>query len=420
MKLQFFFVFWAAMIFSTLSQAQHLLHDEKENVHLLPDATSEDIIAYAQTHKVNISPTGDKANLSDVELALVYGQKNLNWLKAINSVRTEGQKLSMTNPNNRISYPISRPNKYNAEIISQNLNSLKSEMPRVMSEVIFGQAPVTEILPLPVEEYLVWARKADRVYQSAARWQLMQPYLGSYLSRAKNDLRGYYNLKQMTNLDKVLHSWATLSAEQKADLITWLINLCQNSGTMPAQCKFFLDKSIKDSQVLQFKNRYWSQSQKLYESYFKIQARQDDVRKGSNDIYRLTFQDPGSAELRSFLKINLEDEWKWQNWFFKIDFAPSANVQMQFEPGSTPHVNGIAGDIITMDQNTPLTEWEVSWTIRHEFGHVLGFPDCYIEFYSESEQAMVNYQLDTTNLMCSRAGNMKQILYDEMKRVYGQ
>jgi len=52
-----------------------------------------------------------------------------------------------------------------------------------------------------------------------------------------------------------------------------------------------------------------------------------------------------------------------------------------FEPGVTPHVNGIGGRIITMDANAPLDDYDVSWTIRHEYGHVLGFPDCYVEFY---------------------------------------
>ncbi len=388
-------------------------------VHLPPDAATEDILRYAQQHKIQLRPDLTKAVLSDIELALVYGEKNLNWLKAINAVRPEGQKLSMTNPNNRISYPISSPNKYNPQIISQKLHTLQAEMPKEMAAVIFGNAPVSSELPMAESEYLTWARKADRVYQSAARWQLMQPYLSSYEQRSQNDLRGYYQLSQVQNLDQNLSRWNSLSADQKANFSIWLANVCQNSGLGLNQCKILLNKSIKKNSVVGFKNKFWGRSFGLYKSYFQIQARQDDVQFVNKNENKLFFKDPGSLELKDFLKINLEDEWKWQDWRFKIDFQQSANVRMEFEAGSTPHVNGIAGDIITMDENTPLTEWEVGWTIRHEFGHVLGFPDCYIEFYSTEEKAMVNYQLDTTNLMCSRAGNMKQVLYDEMKRVYG-
>jgi hypothetical protein len=71
-----------------------------------------------------------------------------------------------------------------------------------------------------------------------------------------------------------------------------------------------------------------------------------------------------------------------------------------------------------MDANTPLTEWDVQWTIRHEFGHVLGFVDCYLEFYDPSEKAIVTYQLDIDHLMCARSGRMQKSMYDVLKQYY--
>jgi hypothetical protein len=89
-----------------------------------------------------------------------------------------------------------------------------------------------------------------------------------------------------------------------------------------------------------------------------------------------------------------------------------------WEEGATPHVDNAPGTTITMDANSPLSEYDVQWTIRHEYGHVLGFPDCYEEFYDEEAEAFVSYQLDVTNLMCSRRGKLKQVHYDELKRAY--
>jgi hypothetical protein len=71
-----------------------------------------------------------------------------------------------------------------------------------------------------------------------------------------------------------------------------------------------------------------------------------------------------------------------------------------------------------MDSNQPIEEYESQWTIRHEFGHVLGLPDCYHEFYDVNARAYVNYQLDITDLMCSRAGNMNERIYKELKEAY--
>ena len=54
------------------------------------------------------------------------------------------------------------------------------------------------------------------------------------------------------------------------------------------------------------------------------------------------------------------------------------------------------------------------WTIRHEYGHVLGLPDCYIEFYDEDLGLMIHYQLDVTNLMSSRRGKLQQKQFDQL------
>jgi hypothetical protein len=41
--------------------------------------------------------------------------------------------------------------------------------------------------------------------------------------------------------------------------------------------------------------------------------------------------------------------------------------------------------------------------LAHEFGHVLGFPDCYIEFFDDSKKELVYYEISEkyTNIMCS-------------------
>jgi len=106
------------------------------------------------------------------------------------------------------------------------------------------------------------------------------------------------------------------------------------------------------------------------------------------------------------------------SWQLRLDFVKVQGPRtpfVVFEPGITPHVS-FPG--IYMDSNAPLTEYDVQWTIRHEFGHVLGLPDCYMEFYDTDIEAMVSYQLDVTNLMCSRRGHIQQTHYDELKRIY--
>ena len=135
----------------------------------------------------------------------------------------------------------------------------------------------------------------------------------------------------------------------------------------------------------------------------------------------MPFKNPSDPIVRQWLIDNIEDEWRLDGWNFKLNFQTGWSWNMAevvFEPGATPHVNGLGGNTITMDANQALQEYGTRWTIRHEFGHVLGLPDCYIEFFDTEKDVMVSYQLDLDNLMCSRRGKLQKLHYEELKRAY--
>jgi hypothetical protein len=46
--------------------------------------------------------------------------------------------------------------------------------------------------------------------------------------------------------------------------------------------------------------------------------------------------------------------------------------------------------------------------LAHEFGHVLGFPDCYIEYFDEKSKDLVYYEINevNNNIMCSMNNNV--------------
>jgi hypothetical protein len=197
-----------------------------------------------------------------------------------------------------------------------------------------------------------------------------------------------------------------------------------NSKVSRRSCENELKAARKRGALRSYYDTYLPAGQEIYREFFDIpaSAARSDIQweAGATQTFTLPFVDPGIPAIRSFLQDNIEDEWHGATWRLLVRFDQDARnrTHVKFEPGALPHVNDVGGSEITMDANAPLTEYNVRWTIRHEFGHVLGFPDCYLEFYDTDREVMISYQLDLEDLMCSRTGHIKSRHYDELKRVY--
>ncbi len=361
---------------------------------------------------------------------VALGERNLKWLEHINSFRPAGQKLSLTSKDSQRGIPIDKPSEYNPPLIQEKLVVLKPQMPEAMQKVIFGNEAFTNEPPVAIADYITWSRELDRVYQSALRWRTMAPWLSYLAERRHNDLRGWYFLSRLENRAEKLRHFAELGDDMRAKVRGWLVNMCFNAvdDEYPTACERVVDGKIAGKADLEdYYQERAGQSAGMFNGYFDIPAfaPRDEIRfqNGSDGkpMVSAPFQDPGTPEVRSFLKDNIEDEWRFQDWHLELPFVNSGRVpHVVFRPGVTPNVNGLGGDTITMNSQQPLTEYDAQWTIRHEYGHVLGFPDCYVEFYEQERDVIVNYQFDIENLMCSRRGHIQERHLSEMKRVYSK
>jgi hypothetical protein len=376
-------------------------------VHILPDSPG-----YVYQ---NLNKGFDTDDSPIIRTVIAAGNKNLNWLKHMNAARTSDNQIVLTRPGELTSYPIDRPSIYNEEIIAKRHNDLMASIPKVMKDIIYGNAAFTTEPGLPIDEYIAWAKKVDRNYQSANRWSLMQPNLSYYRQNAYRDLRGFYFLTRDQNRLVNFQRFLALRTEQQNQYRIWLANMCSNSRAQ--NCKASLEQAIRSNTVEAFYQKYLPSSQALWDSFFNIVPYRQDIAwtRATPNVATVPVRNT-TPEIEKFLVDNVEDEWKWDTWNLRLEFTPRAAIHVEFRPNVTPHVSNY--DKIVMDQNTPLTEWDVMWTIRHEFGHSLGFKDCYVEFFDAEAQAMVNYQLDTTDMMCSRAGTMLETHYLEMKSAY--
>ncbi|OUR97076.1 hypothetical protein A9Q84_12150 [Halobacteriovorax marinus] len=359
----------------------------------------------------------------ETQMAINGGEKMSGWLKLINSKRSSENQVRLTSSTSRGGgIPIDRANKYGPSTIKKRYESISLEMPKVLLEVIYGSKRITSTMPLEEKELVKWFRKVSHLYQTSVRWSGMRKWLSYYAKRRERDVRGYYFLNKMESLDGKLRSYSELTNEKQLELKGHLLGICYNTLKNDKKCEATFKQYLSSAKLVSFKNKYMSNARKVWNSYYVISNPRTDVvwTRSNPKLMSVIFKDPRNTEVAHWLKTNVEEEFKRDllGWNLEMNYVErgAGLAHLEFKPNVTPHVSG--GNTLVMDANTPLGEWDSMWTIRHEYGHILRLPDCYFEFYDSKENLMVNYQLDVTDLMCSRSGDMNDRIYEELKRVY--
>lgn len=352
--------------------------------------------------------------------SITAGEKLYQWIALINQARPEAP-VRISDPTLRRGIPIDSPNLYGPKITAVELLKLKESLPSALLDVLFGQSSPGPKLPVEEKEFIKNAREVVKLYESAVRWAtIMKPNLTWFRHYRYRDLRSFYMMKKIPNLDQLLKNIKQLPQDEQKLYLGYIKDLCLNSQTLNLYCQNELRWAWDRNFLVEYKNKYWPKAQALWNSFFFIDNPRHDVIWNAKDSAHMVvpFIDPENQKIADFLKVNIEDEFKINNWNLLVDFTSNqvGAPYLIFKPGQTPHVT--SGNIIVMDANQDIEEYAVKWIIRHEYGHILRLPDCYIEFYDSEQEVAINYQLDTSDLMCSRAGNFNQRIYDELKRVY--
>ncbi len=360
---------------------------------------------------------------TSVETGIRLGERLLKWIEHENKQRSSLQQLKITSKETRKNHPIEKPAFYNPKTIQAALDSLMTDMPESMKQVLNNKMSFPTSLTMNDDVFIQFARKLDRIYQTSARYKILIEHKDEFISRRLSDVRGYHYLKN-NNWDKnKAKDLSQLDGETLATVKKSVYGICLNTLQNEKKCKTKVDAAIAKNQLASKIGEWMEGAKDNWDRFFQISIlaeRSDLVWKSSNpNIMEVPFNRPQEEKFVNYLKNNIEAEWKWDNWQLRINFGnfpKSANLK--FEAGAVPHVNYAGGNELIMDANQSIEEDDSKLVIRHEFGHILGFPDCYHEFYDTELDGFVNYQLDTTDIMCSGTGAMTERMYKELKRVY--
>lgn len=314
---------------------------------------------------------------------------------------------------------LDQPLIFSPAIIAQKLESLKAEMKPELKKAIFenGLASINLITEVDIKKY---GSKISGLYDLAIRYDHLIKNKTYYIDRSNKDVRGFYYFQTKKTTAQSLVDFRFFDDSTKRDITSALMGICKNNKIKAYTCQREINTAVRRDNVHAVYSKYINGAIHNWNSFFLIPntaVRTDVIYR--NGILEVPFKSAESKEIQDFL-TTIETTWTKFGVGVSLNFQQADNIpNFSFKTNAVAHVNKLGGNNIVMNAGSDMNSAGAKFTISHEFGHVLGFPDCYIEFYDEEQDAFINYQLSKTDLMCSSQGKVTLRMKKEVERVYG-
>jgi len=328
------------------------------------------------------------------------------------------------------------PSKTSRKDIFDDYVAILEDMPKSLYGILVEGKDFSALEKIKSDELEINKTAIAYLYQKAVRFQHNLGKISYLRLNAKKDVRGYLTLKNTVNLEDKLKHWDKLSEIQRETFKNALFGLCKNRSYIAHRnairfCYQEVQWSIGTDSVWEQYEQLKSFGERVYQEYFKIPSSQvrsfvtwNEQSKKWEIPFILPQRETGDGEDHfKFVAKSFEEEWSWQGVGVKLIETTTNNnnsllPNLKFEQAALPHVS-YSEMSIYMDKNTPLNDSGNSHVMAHEMGHILGLPDCYVEFYDAEEDSFIYYSLDDTDLMCSLNGTILPRHLEEIQRVYG-
>lgn len=320
---------------------------------------------------------------------------------------------------------IEAPLVYGEKTFRQALDYFKTNMPSELYKVFFEGAPIPQKLSVSVDVWNMWKDTVLHQYKLAVRFKNRYQTLEYFKYESYRDVRSLYFLGKYLDLDDKLipSKFIKMNENIRKKIDEDLIGICRNSYQFYETCKDELNRYANAGNRLGFKQKYLINSQVAWLKYFQIGIPNTGAVRWDAKSRQLIVKvnASGDRKIDEWLAYNVEDEYKSSKYKLKlkVEFtqANTKAVNIQFKPGALP---SFGNNTIYLDSNLSFRDGKTSWTIRHEFGHALGFPDCYTEFYDSQEEVFVQYHLDLKDIMCSPGGKANDRIFTQLLQAYAQ
>ena len=254
----------------------------------------------------------------------------------------------------------------------------------------------------------------------AARFQNFQCKLNQLSMNADADVRTYLELKENSCgdyqrvgcLEHRLKYYNRQNQDQKEKIHSDFIKICKAVERKGA-CESYFFTFSKKNQLNKLYSTYLDIfKKKKYDVLFKIRSKHSTLSCREEDgvtimTLPLGFNPKDRFRFLGGIKLTkqfVENMWSNKNFKLEIKEVPldtKNTFRVIFKKGIISHVDVNKSKTISL--NSKITKFTLSKTLAHEVGHVLGFNDCYIEYFYRDSDSIIYYELgrEDSNLMCS-------------------
>lgn len=287
-----------------------------------------------------------------------------------------------------------------------NLEDMEKKLIGIKAQVALAMA-APETMNTVAEELFF-------LYQNAMRFEGQKCSFPQMTKKKNQDVRPYLEMldfctEKNGNGICTSETIVNLSASEAKFVEEKTVKLCKafDSSDVQCQAQYNIQKKNKTIATLvsqyqrKFQTERYNKMFSLRDSHLSYQCQKnEDVTTMTVKVY--------SHHLDSFtlniLNRFVSDSWSRGNFRLSVEISDQPGSDVVEILPSTTGVSYVPDNNNRKVFLSTILDFETQKKVlAHEFGHVLGFPDCYTEFFDNQNKDLVYYEVskENTNIMCS-------------------
>ncbi|MEW6057033.1 MAG: hypothetical protein AB1540_10500 [Bdellovibrionota bacterium] len=381
-----------------------------------------------------LEKSGSMPNEGGISEVIRVGARALEWLTLLQKNTPMAQRTQVWKKESSIGREFSPeyPLIYNDAIILEEFNSTFARLPLSAQQVLLDATiGLPESAPSDVshDELIGFLSAIFSSYSQASRWLSLYDKRDAY-KQGPRDVRPWLKLRDReTALKELIWKWDVISPEERMKFVDELAGSCPFAVSKEKQAcikeyERLAESMFAGTRAFRWLNELIRQGKERYEEKFAIKRANQGLRTSSvGALKKIELGVFGiDRELLQWMQEQIAQSWNFPGLLtvelYEAQTETEQSLVVEWKSGEMPRVPQTGGNVIVMDANTPRWLEYTNVTFRHEFGHILGFGDCYTEFWDEELRAFTFYSFDPTNAMCALSGDYQERHYKALVERY--